>query len=164
MNNTPQASGQPQHATVNLQNITWDIKEITVDKTSAVTEELTYQTKTDMQIRNDLSAIALDLQIIVTDAKSAHPKPLAHLTLGLSAAVTGLEMFVQGNTAQIPNEFAHQLVIMMSHTARGILMHAGRGTSLEKFPLPLFGAEQIGQAAIQPANPSQQQPPQQRAN
>src|SRR5688500_11165033 len=136
MNNTPQASGQPQTATVNLQNITWQIKEITVDSSAAVSEELTYQTKTDMQIRNDLTGIALDLQIVVTDAKGAHGKPLAHLTLGLSAGVSGLEMFVNGNTANIPNEFAHQLVIMMSHTARGILMHAGRGTSLEKFPLP----------------------------
>jgi hypothetical protein len=150
MNNTPQASGQPQTATVNLQNITWQIKEITVDSSAAVSEELTYQTKTDMQIRNDLTGIALDLQIVVTDAKGEHGKPLAHLTLGLTAGITGLEVFVNGNTANIPNEFAHQLVIMMSHTARGILMHAGRGTSLEKFPLPLFGAEQIGQAAVTP--------------
>lgn len=155
MNNT---SSQQQHATVNLQNITWAIKEITVDAKSSSSEELTYQTKTDMQIRNDLSAISLDLHITVTDVKSAHGKPLAHLTLGLSAAVTGLEMFVQGNTAQIPNEFAHQLVIMMSHTARGILMHAGRGTSLEKYPLPLFGAEHIAQASVQPQIPPQQQP------
>ena len=155
MNNTP---SQQQHATVNLQNITWAIKEITVDTSAPGSDELSYQTKTDMQIRNDLTAISLDLQIIVTDAKSEHGKPLAHLTLGLSATVTGLEMFVNGNTANIPNEFAHQLVIMMSHTARGILMHAGRGTSLEKFPLPLFGAEQIGQAAIQPQTPPQNQP------
>jgi hypothetical protein len=151
MNNQP----TPQHATVNLHNITWEIREMTVDSSASSSEELTYQTKTDMSIRNDLSAISLDLQIIVTDAKASHPKPLAHLTLNLSAQVTGLEMFVQGNTAQIPNEFAHQLVITMSHTARGILMQAGRGTALERFPLPMIGAEQIGQGSIQPQQPQQ---------
>ena len=142
---------QQQQHSVNLQNIAWKIKELTSDVPSNASDTINYETKTEMQIRSDLRAISIDVFITATDAKLAHPKPLAHLVLNLNAEVQGLEQFVNGNTANIPNEFAHTLVIMMSHTARGILMHAGRGTVLEQFPFPLLSAESIGQGTQQPS-------------
>lgn len=140
---------QAANVTVNLGNITWKIKSLDVDLPAKVSNELTYETKVDMQFGDNLSTLALALHVTVLDAK-IKGNPLAKLVLGLQCNVSGLERFIQGTQANIPMEFAHHLVVMMTNTARGILMQASRGSALELHPLPPFGPEQL--STMRPAS------------
>ena len=107
-----------------------------MDKTASA-DQVFYNIKQEWLFKEELKGIVADIVIIVaTDPNNPEATAVARLRLSCDLGVTGL-------TNNVPKEVIGQIGFILLHTARGILLHAGAGTILDRYPVPMYTVEQL---------------------
>jgi hypothetical protein len=116
----------------------WTTKELTIDKDKAASANaLFYNVKQDWIFKKELKVITAGLTVtVVTDQNNHEGSMVAKLVLSVELGATGF-------TNQVPKEVFGQIGMILVHTARGILLHAGTGTILARFAVPMYTVEQL---------------------